>query len=127
MEGRKYAGAGLAAIGYQMRVVICQTDFQPAGTITPWDFTSSAGLGNDDILFFHDVIVPNVAIGGAGAGYDTQGGSMETWLEVDCSAKRRVQDDRLIVLWLQTVMPGGTTGADFRLLGGLRSLIMRPV
>jgi len=127
MEGRKDAGAGLAAYGFPMRVTIAATDFLPGGTITPWDFTTSAGMGNDDILVENDVIVPLQAIGGAGAGYDLLAGGYERWLEIDAGAKRKVQEDRCIVLWFQTVMPGGTTGVDFRLIGGLRSLLMRPV
>jgi len=123
-EGRRNAGAGLAAFGFQMRVVIAQTDFLPAGTVTPWIFTSSVGLGNDDILFFADTIVSPTAIGAAGAGYENMVGNGEHWLDIDVQAKRKVQEDRLIVLWFQTVMAPGTTGADFRWHGGLRTLLM---
>jgi len=127
-EGRKNAGAGLAAFGYQMRVTLAVTDFVVAtGGVTPYSFVESAGMGNDDILFESDVIVPNNAIGGAGAGYDVAAGGMERWLDIDAGAKRKMQEDRILLLWFQTVMPAGTTEADFRLLGGLRSLLMRPV
>jgi len=127
MEGRRDAGAGPAALGFQMRVTIAQTDFQPAGAVTPWDFTTSVGMGNDDIMSEWDVVVPNMGIGAAGGGYDTAAGGMERWLEVDVSAKRKVQQDRCVVVWFETVFGVGTVGADFRLLGGLRSLLMRPV
>jgi len=127
MAGRKNAGAGLAAFGFQMHVALVQSDFLPGGTVSPWDFTSSVGLGNDDIMFSSDVVVPSVAIGGAGTGYELAVGGMERWLEMDVGVKRKVQEDRCIILWFQTVMPGGTTGADFTLLGSLRSLLMRPV
>lgn len=129
IEGRKNAGAGLAAFGFQARVVIAATDFVPAAVgfgPSPFNFTTSVGLGNDDIMFAHDVIVPQVAIGAAGAGYDLLAGGYERWLEVDVGAKRKCQEDRGVVLWVQTVLPAGTIGADFRLLGGLRSLLMRP-
>jgi len=127
MEGRRDAGAGVAAFGYQLRVTIAQTDFTPAATITPWGFTSSVGMGNDDILWEADVVVPNMGIGAAGAGYDTAAGGMERWLEIDSTAKRKVQEDRVVVVWFQTVMAPGTVSADFRLLGGLRALLKRPV
>jgi len=125
MDGRKDAGAGMAAFGYQMRVLVVKSDFIPAaGTVSPFDYTSSAGLGNDDILWEADVIAPNQAIGAAGAGYDLLAGGYERWLDVDVQAKRRVDGDSAILLWFQTVMPAGTTGADFRLIGGLRTLLM---
>lgn len=127
MDGRKDAGAGAAAFGFQMRVTIAQSDFLPAGIVTPFEFIASAGMGSDDILFESDVIVPNQAIGAAGAGYDLLAGGYERWLEIDTSAKRKVQEDRAIIIWFQTVLPAGTNAADFRLLGGLRSLLMRPV
>jgi len=126
-EGRRNAGAGLAAFGFQMRVVIAQTDFLPSGTVTPWVFTSSVGLGNDDILWFGDLVVSPTAIGAAGAGYENMVGNAEHWLDIDVMAKRKVQEDRLLVLWFQTCLPAGTTGADFRWLGGLRTLLMNPV
>lgn len=124
-EGRKNAGAGLAAYGFQMRVVLAQVATQ-GGSIFTDDFTTSAGMGNDKILFLKDVIVPNVGIGGAGAGYELTVGSHETWLEMDVKAKRRVTEDANIILWFQSVFPVGTTAADFRLAGGLRTLLMRP-
>jgi len=129
MEGRRDSGAGPAAAGFQMRVVVAQTDFVPVGAgfaATAFDFTSSVGMGNDDILWMHDVVVPSTAIGAAGAGYDAIGSGYENWLEVDVSAKRKVQVDRGIILWLETVLPAGTTGADFRMIGGLRTLLMNP-
>jgi len=130
MEGRKNAGAGLAAFGFQMRVAIVQSDMVPlaAGGFAPsgFDFTSSVGMGNDDVIWEHDVIVPIVAIGGAGAGYDLIPGGYTRWLEIDTGAKRKVQEDRGVIVWMQTIMPAGTTGVDFRMLGGLRTLVMNP-
>jgi len=129
MDGRRDAGAGVAAAGYQMRLLIVQSDVLPVGggfAPTPFDFTSSVGMGNDDILFMRDVIVPNVGIGAAGAGYEAATGGLEVWTEFDVTAKRKIQEDRGVILWLQTVLPAGTTAADFRMLGGLRSLLMDP-
>jgi len=125
-DGRKDAGAGFAAFGFQMHVALVQSDFLPGGTVTPWDFTSSVGLGNDDIMFSSDVIVPNAGIGAAGAGYELMVGSYERWLQMDVGVKRKIQEDRCIILWFQTVLPAGTSAADFRILGTLRSLLMRP-
>lgn len=126
--GRKDAGAGLVSFGFQMRVTIAQSDFLPAGTVTPWDFTASAGMGNDDILWESDVLVSSLPFAGAGGPpWDTFGCFPGQWLEIDAGARRKVQEDRMILLWFQTVLPAGTTGADFILLGGLRALMMRPV
>jgi len=129
MEGRRNAGAGLAAAGFQMRVAIVQSDMVPAaGGFSPsgFDFTSSVGMGNDDIIFAKDVIVPLQAIGATGNGYDLLAGGYERWLEIDTGAKRKVQEDRGIIVWMQTILPAGTTGADFRMIGGLRTLVMNP-
>lgn len=128
MEGRKNAGAGVAAYGFQMRVAIVQTEVIPLGggfAPSPYDYTSSVGMGNDNIIWEHDTIVPLQAIGATGNGYDLLAGGYERWLEVDTSAKRKVTEDRAIILWMQTVLPGGTTAADFRMIGGLRTLLMR--
>lgn len=127
-DGRKNAGAGVAAFGFQMRVLLVKSDFIPAlGTVSPFNYVTSAGLGADNILWFADVIVPNGSSGAAGAGYDNIiNGSLERWLEIDVQAKRRVDGDSAILLWFQTVFPAGTTGADFRLIGGLRTLLMSP-
>ncbi len=126
VEGRRNAGAGFAATGFQLRLAVVQTDYLPGGAISPWDFTSSVGLGNDNILWSTDVVCSPTAIGAAGAGYENMVGNLEQWIDVDVRAKRKLQEDRMVVLWIQTVLPGGTTAADFRLLGGLRTLLMRP-
>lgn len=129
LEGRKNAGAGLAAYGFQMRLLIVQSDMIPQGTgFAPsgFDFTSSLGEGNDDILFMRDTAVSATAIGGAGTGFDLTPGRFTGWVEFDVGAQRKVQEDRGIILWMQTIMPAGPTGVDFRMLGGLRTLIKRP-
>jgi len=126
LEGRRDSGAGNAAFGFQLRVVVAQTDFLPAGVVTPWVFTTSVGLGNDDILWFADTVVSPSPVGAAGAGYELVVGNHIQWLDIDVQAKRKVQEDRLLVLWFQTVHAPGTTGADFRMIGGLRTLLMNP-
>jgi len=125
-DGRIDSGAGLAASGFQLRVSVVQTDITPALAVTPFDTTTSAGLGNDNVLWQGHVVVPSTVTTGAGTGADLidwQGRS----LELDVRAKRKLQSDRQVVIWFQTVMPGGggTAGCDFRLRGGLRSLLMR--
>jgi len=66
------------------------------------------------------------AIGATGGGYDTVFASGPFWTDFDIKARRKVQADMTIIMWYQTTFPGGTTGADFRLLGGIRTLVMRP-
>lgn len=124
-DGRVNSGAGLAASAFQLRVAVTQTDITPALAVTPFDFTTSAGLGNDNILWMDSVLVPSVVTTGAGTNIDTV-----DWehfqLDIDVRAKRKLQSDRQVVLWFQSVFNGGTvTAVDFRLRGGLRSLLMR--
>jgi len=126
VEARVNSGAGLAAFGYQIRVVVVQTDWVPPAVVSPFQYTSSAGLGNDNILHMQDVVASPTAIGAVGAGYENMVGNFEQWLELDIKAKRRLQEDRMIAIWFQTILPGTATGGDFRLLGGLRTLLMRP-
>lgn len=131
MEGRRNAGAGLAAAGFQMRVALLASDARFDGASgalvgTQFNLLASEGMGIDDIMQMTDVIVPITAIGGAGAGFELATGTMQTWLDWDVKAKRKVQANKHVFLWFQTVCAAGTTGADFRLLGGLRMLMMRP-
>lgn len=123
-DGRVNAGAGLAANSFQLRVAVVQTDISPALAVTPLDLTSSAGLGNDNILWCLDVIVPSNTTSGVGTGMDAINWDGR-YLDLDVKAKRKLQVDRQIVIWFQTMLPGGTTGGDFRLRGGLRTLLMR--
>jgi len=125
MEGRRNAGAGLAATGFQLRLVLAQVPTEGA-TIFSEDFTTSAGMGSDKVLWMRDVVVSSVAIGATGGGYDTVFASGPFWTDFDIKARRKVQADMTIIMWYQTTFPGGTTGADFRLLGGIRTLVMRP-
>jgi len=127
LEGRKNAGAGLAAFGFQLRLVLAQVDLDPTtGLSGPRQWCSAGGLSSDDILWMKDTVVSPTAIGGAGAGYDLLGGSLYPWVEFDIKVKRKIQVDRPVTLSLMTVLPGGTTGADMRMLGGARILLMRP-
>lgn len=125
MEGRRDAGAGPAAAGFPIRVVFAQVASNAVGIFTD-DFTTSSGLANDKILLCRDTVVPGTAIGGAGAGFELNVGQLTGWLDIDIKVKRKVTEDMQIILWFQTVLPAGTVGADFRLLGSLRTLLMRP-
>jgi len=123
-DGRVNAGAGLAANSFQLRVGVVQTDISPSLAVTPLDLTTSAGLGNDNILWLEDVIVPSTDTSGVGTAMDNIGWDGRHLL-VDVKAKRKLQSDRQIVIWFQGVPPAGAIGMDFRLRGGLRSLLMR--
>lgn len=124
-RGRRDSGAGDAANSFQLRVVIAQTDATRSGTIMPFDYCTSEGLGRDDIMFCDTVIVPSQDPGATGTGFDAidwAGRSME----FDVKAKRKVQVDRNIVIWFQTATPAGTVGLNFAIAGEIRALMMRP-
>lgn len=124
--GRRDAGAGFANFGFQMRVVLAQVDVDPtSGLSGARIWTSSQALGSDDILHSRDVLVHGIPVGAAGAGYDAVGYNI-LHEDFDIRVKRKLQVDRLVTLVMQTVLPAGTTAADFVLLGGLRMLVQRP-
>lgn len=127
-EGRRNAGAGLGANGFQVRVVVYQSLIaaSAAAGVANDAFTTSDDMGKDNILFMDHTVVSATAIGATGAGFDTMAGGLMRWMDIDIKAKRRIQVDRPILLTLQTVLPVGTTGADCRMLGGLRMLLKRP-
>lgn len=126
-RGRRDSGAGFAANSFQLRVLVVQTDGTRAGTIMPFDYCTSEGLGRDDILYCETAIVPSTDPGVTGTGFDAidfSNGARR--LEIDIKAKRKVQVDRPIVVWFQTATPAGTVGLDFGVVGALRTLMMRP-
>jgi len=125
-DGRVNAGAGLAANGFQLQVAFLLTDVLPGGGITPLDLTTSAGLGSDALLWTSTVLVSSVATAGVGTGIDTIASWEPFILDVDVKAKRKVQVNSHVVMWMQVVLPFGTTAADFRLRGAARLLMMRP-
>lgn len=124
-DGRLDSGAGPAAAGFQLRVVVTQTDITPGLAVTPFDYTTSAGLGNDNILWMGDVLVDSGVTTGVGTGIAAIDWTRKC-LDIDVKAKRKLQSDRHVVVWFQTVQRQSTTvGLDLRLRGGLRSLLMR--
>lgn len=124
--GRRDTGAGFANYGFQMRCALVQVDVDPtSGLSGARIWTSSQALGSDDILHSRDVLVHGIPVGAAGAGYDAVGYNVLSE-EFDVRAQRKLQQDRLVTLVMQTVLPAGTTAADFILLGGLRMLVKRP-
>lgn len=128
MGGRRDAGAGFANTGFQCRVAVVQVSgIAGTATILGDDLLSSAGLGKDNILWMADVVVPGIPVGATGGGYDLAVGGLEgVWLDVDVRARRKVYEDMPVILWFQTCFAAGTAAADFQLLGGLRTLLMRP-
>jgi len=126
--GRVNAGAGVAATTYLLRCVVAQTDNTDTGSVMPFEYLSSNGMGNDDIMWFRDIIVPGTSVLEQ-TGATAPGGTQTDYeLDVDIGVKRKIESNRQLVLWFQTVFDAGTfVAADFRLYGGLRMLMMRPV
>lgn len=125
-DGGIDVGAGFAANAFQLRVAVMQADVVENGSTMPVDITSSWGLGRDDILWSQDVTVSSVATTGVGTALDSIffSGS-HAFLDIDVRARRKVQSDRHVMLWFQTVAPAGATGIQFYLRGTARLLMMR--
>lgn len=120
LNGRVNAGAGFAAATFPLRLVVALAASDASGVFAV-DYTTAAGLGRDEILYTRELWCTQSTL------VDSQPSSFALeYTEVDVKAKRRMQESALVVLWFQTVLPIGTTAADFRLIGGLRSLLMRP-
>jgi len=126
--GRVNAGAGVAATTFLVRCVVAQTDTTNTGSVMPFEYLSSNGLGNDDIMWFRDIIVPGTSVL-EGTGATAPGGTQTDYeLDVDIGVKRKIESNRQLVLWFQSCFDAAvTTQVDFRLYGGLRMLMMRPV
>lgn len=121
-NGLRDLSAGPAAQAFIVRTIIAQTDIYPAG-VSPIDFTSSAGLGEDCILYSHDTFVSSIPIGTVGLDAMSSPGP---WFDVNVKAKRKLQTDRQLVLWFQTLDVAGLTSLTCQLVGSLRMLLMRP-
>lgn len=127
IDGQRNAGAGLVQNSFLLRCCVICVDVPIPGTISPFEYVDSAGLGADNILWMRDMVVPSTALGVTGTGLDAQEyGDGGRFAFVDVKAKRRIQSDRQVFLTMQTVLPAGTTAAQMRLLGHLRILLKRP-
>lgn len=121
-KGQRDSGAGFGNWSFALRCIIYQHQTVPAGTFND-EFMSSAGLGADNILWTADTICT------ADGGLDTTGfvDWDQIWrVDVDVRAKRKLQEDRPIVLAFQTIAPAGTVGLRMTVSGGLRTLMKRP-
>lgn len=124
-HSQRNAGAGLAGWSAMLRIVVYQHQAVPAGTFND-AFTRSIDLGFDNILWTGEIWATSenlfdIAMGGSGPWMDEV-----PRVDIDVKAKRKVQEDRPIVLAFQTVLPAGTTAYQLQVGGGLRTLLMRP-
>lgn len=120
-NARVDSGAGFGAKSFPLQLV-CAQHAKQGGAAFNEEFLTSSGLGRDDILW----------TGATWATSDTHAGA-STWdadqphrIDIDVKAKRRIQVDHTIGFYFQTVLPAGTTAADFEVSGFLRTLLMRP-
>lgn len=121
-NGLVNAGAGLLASSFALRVVVAQHEPNPAGTFNE-SFVSSNDMQQDRILYEGEtwVTADNHTVSNPNFDFD-----QPHFLEIDVRAKRRVQEDNIIALYFQTVLPAGTTAATMKMSGGLRALVKRP-
>lgn len=118
---RVNSGAGFANTSFPLRVVVAMHEPEAAGTFRE-AFTRSVDMGQDRIMWEGETFATSDTHG-AGQVFDWD----QPWrLEVDVRAKRKVQQDNLVVLYMQTVLPAGTTAAEYKMAGGLRTLMKRP-
>jgi len=126
--GRADVGAGVVATTFLLRCVIAQTDNTDTGSVMPFEYLTSNGLGNDDIMWFRDTIVPGTSVLESTGAIAPGGTQTDYELDIDVGVKRKIESNRQLVLWFQTTFNNVVFNqADFRLYGGLRMLMMRPV
>lgn len=130
LYGGRLNPATPGAASFFARVLITQRDVTPGANVAPLDFTTSAGLGRDDILWSRDVLISGTTVVGAGTAAATETSTLnDYWFDVDVKARRKVQAGYHIFLDVQTVALGGggaNQPVDCLLAGGLRMLMMRP-
>lgn len=115
--------------GFVMRVVLAATDvIDPStSTVAPDLYLDSAGLGRDNILWYRDVLVSGSNLTGTGGTGAAETSTInDFWFDIDVRAKRKLQNDKQIVIWFQTQVAALTPNLDFRMLGGMRTLLKRP-
>jgi len=119
-----------AASAFWLRVILAQTDVNPAGSVFPADYTTAAGLGRDDVLGCWHVLCSGTTViaNGTAAAAETGTLPLSARLDIRVKARRKLQQDRQLVLWWQTMTNGGgaATPVDFLLTGHLRMLMRRP-
>lgn len=114
--------------GTWARVVIAQQDVDPAGNILFLDYTTSVGLGDDNILHTEDLYVSSATAPQDG-GTDAPNRStlpLTTRIDIDCKARRRLTEEKQLVFWFQTVKSGTAIPTQVTYAGGLRMLLKRP-
>lgn len=115
--------------GFPIRVVVAQTDVLDGtgASVAPENYLDSTGLGRDNILWFADTLVSGSSVLGTGTTATAETSTInDFWLEFDVKVKRKLQVDFNITLWFQTQIAGLGANLDFRLVGGLRTLLTRP-
>lgn len=109
------------------RVVIAQQDIDPSGNVMAVEFTTTAGLGRDEIMYSQDVMVTSVSTpGSSAAGTETSTLPLVARVDIDVKARRRLQSDQVPVLWFQTCKSGAAVPQSVAYAGGLRMLLARP-
>lgn len=121
--GQVNAGAGLAPADFFYRLLVVQQD-NTGGGVLGIDYTTGAGLGRDSILFFRDGYCSRAtevdSVAPATSLIDSH------WVDVEVKAKRKLEENKQVFLWIQSAFPVGTTGVQTRFAGGLRALLKRP-
>lgn len=128
LVGGLAGAAGGAPTSFPVRCLIVKSDITPAGAAFPGDWTTSAGLGRDDVLFMRDVLCSGTTVLGNGTGIATETSTTNGyWFDVDCKAQRKLQQGQHLVLWFQVVNTAAGVGpVSMNVAGNLRLLMKRP-
>lgn len=115
--------ATVTAQDFAGRLVFVQEETTASNAIPPVDYTSSAGLGRDNILHTRDFLLSSV---GAIGNEAHRGAQHANWLRGDIKVKRKLQSGNHIYMVVQTVKSGANVPEGFNVAGHVRTLLMRP-
>lgn len=107
------------------RILWVQGQQTATGAILPIDYTSSAGLGRDDILHTRDTVLHRAG-SVDDSGTNIGGPVQDNWLRGDIKVRRKLQSGNHIFMLVQTCKDGASIPSGFSVCGNVRTLLMRP-
>lgn len=114
-----------AALDFHCLFSIVQLDASATGAVNNLDFTSSEGLGFDQILWQQYFYVSRLNLLTSAVTASSLVGQLGV-VDVDCKAKRKLTRNRLIYIDISTTNEGAVVVGSCRSAGALRVLLKRP-
>lgn len=110
------------------RLLFVQEDTNLAGELLAVDYTTSEGIGRDNILHERELHIgsTNLDTSSGAGGWDPAIFSFATRVQGEVKSRRKLQADRQLFLWVQTVRSGALIPTAVTYSGSVRMLLARP-